>query len=380
MLPEEQLVNSLLYKRAGLFDLYGQQSNLGGGAFTNEEDPLTSLLGNKFNEKYRGEYQDTLKDSLFGSKNRLTSRTGARLLNDINEMNDRGIAALHGLASNKDKSLAWFRDINNSRIGVGGYTQEQADKDYNNIADKITMAARLKRTGDNELFNDVAKKYVKGQLTGTINALKGTMRNIPGFAKPFVTNISDEFKPNARSGIKVQSTTPSGNVDEGKFTGKTDKKTNMFTNFANNAGSFLGNITGKLSGALSGSGDYLLPALMLGLLGGGVNKARGGSFLGPLLLMTLLGGAYGIGRKRGILPNTAINNTIDSVNNKINGAVSYGVNAVKQTASPYITSAKNVMSNTYNNIAGKLTKKSEYLPYHDDTVGDICNRYVHNIY
>lgn len=375
MLPEEQLVMLMQQKRAGLFDLYGQQSNLGGGAFTNEEDPLTSLLGTQFNEKYRGEYQDTLKDSLFGSKDRLTSRTGARLLNDINEMNDRGVAALHGLAANKDKSLAWFRDINNSRIGVGGYTQEQADKDYNDIADKITMAARLKRTGDTALFNDVAKKYVKGQLTGTINSLKGAMNNLPAIARPFVTNIADEFKPNARSGIKVQSTTPSGKVDEGKFTGKTDKrdqKSNMFTNFANNAGSFLGNITGKLSGALSGSGNYLLPALLLGMLGGGINKARGGSFLGPLLLMTLLGGAYGIGRQRGILPNTPINNTIDKVTNKINNTAYKGFNAVKQTVSPYITQMKA--------IPGKFTKKSEYIPYTECTVADICNRNIHNIY
>ena len=358
MLPQEQLVNSLLYKRAGLFDLYGQQSNLGGSAFTNDEDPLTSLLGAKFNEKYRNDYADTLHSGIFGSKNRLTSRTGARLLNDINEMNDRGLAALNGLISNKDRSLKWIKSINDSRVGVGGYTQEAADRDYKDIADKINFAARLKGNDESTTFNWLAKKFIKGKLTSTIDSLKGAMGKVPTIAKPFVTDISSEFRPKA----KVQSTSATGKVDEGQYSGKTDKKesndkANFFSNLVDHAkGAFKG-----LAGNFSGAGNYLLPALLLGALGGGANKMlRGGSFMGPLLLMALLGGAYGVGRNRGWFGNNnnVLNSTVDNYNNKFNQLI--GRNTSKNYASPYPTQ-----------MIPATQKQGSYIPYNYLTVEDL---------
>lgn len=364
MLPQEQLVNSLLYKRAGLFDLYGQQSNLGGSAFVGDEDPLTSLLGAKFNEKYRNDYADTLHSGMFGAKDRLTSRTGARLLNDINEMNDRGLAALNGLISNKDKSLKWIKSINDSRVGVAGYTQEAADKDYKDIADKINFAARLKGKEESAIFNSLAKRFVKGKLTSTIDSLKGAMGSVPSIAKPFVTDISSEF--NHKS--KVQSTSANGKVDESHYSGKTDKKesdnkANFFSNLVDHAkGAFKG-----LAGNFSGAGNYLLPALLLGALGGGANKMmRGGSFMGPLLLMALLGGAYGVGRNRGWFGsgNNGINKTVDNYNDKFNKLI--GRNTAKTYTSPYPTQ-----------MTPAIRKYGAYTPYNNMTVNDLL--LLHNL-
>ena len=377
MLPEERLFRIIRHKQAGLLDLYGQQSNLGGGAFSKEEDPLTSLLGSDFNNKYRQDYEDTLADGTFSGKGRLTSRTGARLLNDLNDMNDRGVAALRGLASNEDRSLAFIKNINDSRVGVSGYTQDQADKDYADIKDKINLAARLHRTGDKELFDTVARKYVKGQFGTAISSLKGALGNVPTVAKGFVTDVSDEFgKPynsvtkiqeqqqdfkkeltkarnqtaNPKPEAKVTSTTPSGKVDEGTFSAKTDKK-------QSNTPGVLDGLMGMFTGALKGSSNYMLPALLLGTLGGGISKSRGHSFLLPLLLMALAGGAYGIGRQRGWMgsSNNAFNKTVDRINNK---ALGYGssayntvssytrpvVNKITQTATSMTNSAKNMFS------------------------------------
>ena len=386
MLPEERLFRIAQRKQAGLMDLYSQQSNLGGGAFSKEEDPLTSLLGSDFNNKYRQDYADTLTDGTFSGKGRLTSRTGARLLNDLNDMNDRGVAALRGLAANEDRSLSFIKNINNSRIGVGGYTQEQADKDFADIKDKIGLAARLHRTGDKELFNTIAKRYVKGQFGTAINSLKGALGDLPSIAKPFVTDISDEFgKPynsvaaiqseqqdfkkeltkarnqtaNPKPEAKVTSTTPSGKVDEGTFSAKTDK-TDLNDKKQSSIPGILDGLKNMFTGALQGSGNYMLPALLLGTLGGGISKMRGHSFMLPLLFMALAGGAYGIGRHRGWMGNSnnLINRSIDNFDSKTRqyGGFAYNkakeytkpvVNRVTQTATSMANSANSAINNTF---------------------------------
>lgn len=335
MLPEEQLVNSLLYKRAGLFDLYGQQSNLGGSVFTPDEDPLTSLLGSKFNEKYRNDYADTLHSGIFGAKNRLTSRTGARLLNDINEMNERGVAALNGLVGNKEKALSWIRNINDSRVGVGGYTQEAADKDFKDIESKINLASKVRNTGGEAAFSALAKKFVKGKLNSTITSIQGAMSDVPLIAKPFVNNITTEF---ANTGMdtnigKKTSTSPTGKIDESKYSGATDVNKKE-------------NVKGNMFASMS---KYLLPALLLGAAGGSLNKLRGGSILGPMLLMALLGSAYGVGRNFGVFGNSnnKVNKYIDSYSNKLNGALNKGMTA----ASKYVPFYRNTPKTAeYNNL------------------------------
>ena len=297
MLPEEQLFKALQKKQAGYIDMYMQQNNLGGSAFAYNEDPLTSLLGEDFNNRYRAEYADTLHSGWFSAPNRLTARTGARLLNDINEMNDRGRAAFDGIVANKDRSLKWIRDINNSRIGVGGYTREAADKDYADIEDKLNMAYRIRSEGNPKLLSDLSDKMVKGKLQGVIDSLQGATSYVPAIAKPFVSDFSSEFKQN--------------NIDESKFNAKDDKQKNEIVKNTNNVD------------FMNGYGRYLLPALLLGAAGGGLNKLNGGSFLTPLVIALLLGGLYGAARHNGYAgaPNSIVNSFVDKYTNKINNYI-----------------------------------------------------------
>lgn len=349
MLPEEQLYKILRNKQAGIFDLYMQQGNLGGNTFKEDENPLQSLLGQEFVDKYGDDYADTLNDTWFSGKRRLTSQTGARLMKDLNKMDARGIAALRGLADNPDKAISMLQEINNSRVGVGGYTQSMADKETGDIADKLRMAARLKKAPDVGLFNTIAKKYVRGSLTGAIDSLDKATSDVPWYAKPFVRNISGEF---ANEGfvrrvdgknvpVKLQTTSPSGKVDESTFSGKTDQQGS--TGFAAELKKSFSNLMPMLSDSVKGSGTYMLPALLLGALGGGLNKMNGGSFLAPLLLMMLLGGAYGIGRNKGWFggDDNSVNKAIDKANDTVNEYKQKAYETGKRVISPYITKDKN---------------------------------------
>lgn len=352
MLPEEQLYKILRNKQAGIFDLYMQQGNLGGDTFREDENPLQALLGQEFVDKYGEEYADTLNDTWFSGKGRLTSQTGARLLKDLNKMDARGIAALRGLASNPDKAISFIQEVNNSRVGVGGYTQSQANKDTKAIADKLRMAARLKKMPDVGLFNTIAKQYVRGSLTDTINDLSKSTSNVPWYAKPFVKDLGGELSNEAfirRVGgksvpVKVQATSPSGQVDESTYSGKTDQQSS--SGFWGDIRKSFSNLMPMVGESFKGAGKYMLPALLLGALGGGVNKMRGGSFLAPLLLMLLLGGAYGIGRNKGWFggDDNTVNKAIDKANDTVNDYKQKAYETGKSVVAPYFSKDKEGIS------------------------------------
>lgn len=349
MLPEEQLYKILRNKQAGIFDLYMQQGNLGGNTFKDDENPLQALLGQEFVDKYGEDYADTLNDTWFSGDKRLTSQTGARLMQDLNKMDARGIAALRGMADNPEKAISLLQEINNSRVGVGGYTQSMANKDTSAIADKLRMAARLKKAPDVGLFNAIAKKYVRGSLTGAIDSLDKSTSSAPWYAKPFIRDLSGEFANDSfvrRVGgkklpVKLQTTSPSGKIDESTFSGKTDQQGS--TGFAAELRKSFANLMPMVSDSIKGSGKYMLPALLLGALGGGLNKMNGGSFLAPLLLMLLLGGAYGIGRNKGWFgsDNNTVNKAIDKANETISEYKDKAIESGKRAIEPYISKDKN---------------------------------------
>lgn len=315
MLPEEQLVRVMRQKRAGLWDMYNQQNNLGGAVFTKEEDPLTSLLGSEFNNKYRGEYADTLHNGWFSDPNRLTSRTGARLLNDLNEMNERGSTALSHLVANKDRTLQWLNNINRSRVGVGGYTNEDADRAYSILADKLDTAHKIQQYGGDKLLNELSNKFVKGKLNGVMNTLSGAIESTPTLARPLVTDFSSEFTSRRMPMQQQQQPNVPAQIQQQPQQQQSDN-------------------------ILSGAGRYLLPALLLGAAGGGLNKLRGGSILTPLILMLLLGGAYGMARYRGYLggDTNPINSMIDKYTNVLNNAVYGRQQQPAQTIQPRVYS------------------------------------------
>ena len=308
MLPEEQLVSRMLQKRAGIWDLYGQQNNLGGSVFTRDEDPLTSLLGNNFNDKYRAAYQDTLTNNRFG-KGRLTSRTGARLLNDINDMNERGQAALVGLLDNKERTIAWLRDIHNSRIGVGGYTSEDAARDIASISDKLNDASRFKTVGGNKMLTNMAQKYMKGQFNSTIDSLSNAINTAPTISRPFIKDIRSEFTS------RPQSISPQRQAKD--------------------------SLVSDTQSLFSGAGDYLMPALLLGVLGGGASKMFGGSFSWPLLLALLGGAGYGIAKRHGYFGGgsnglVGINNHYTTNNTTNNTTNTYNQNSYTNNVRSYM--------------------------------------------
>lgn len=355
MLPEEQLYKILRNKQAGILfgnddasGLYFQQGNLGGNTFKDDENPLQALLGQEFVDKYGQDYADTLNDTWFSGKGRLTSRTGARLMQDLNKMDARGIAALKGLADNPEKAIQFIQEINNSKVGVNGYTKAQAIADTEETAKQLNMLARMRKGPDAGLFNITAKNFVRGKFTNSIDELKRSMAKTPWYASPFVTDVSDEFENDAfirrvngkNIPSKLIATSRSGNVDESDFTGKTDKL---------QAGGFFGQLRASMNKLLpqlkeqfGATGQYLLPALLLGAIGGGVNKLRGGSFLAPLLLMTLLGGFYGYSRNKGWFggDKTSFAKTIDKMNELTNNTSKSLYEKGKKLVSPYISNSK----------------------------------------
>ena len=348
MLPEEQLYKILRNKQAGIFDLYMQQGNLGGNTFKDDENPLQALLGQEFVDKYGEDYADTLNDTWFSGDKRLTSQTGARLMQDLNKMDARGIAALRGMADNPEKAISLLQEINNSRVGVGGYTQSMANKDTSDIADKLRMAARLKKAPDVGLFNAIAKKYVRGSLTGAIDSLDKSTSKAPWYAKPFIRDLGKEFADEGsirrikgkNVPVKLQATSPSGKIDESSYSGKTDQQES--SGFAAELRKSFSNLMPMLSDSVKGSGKYMLPALLLGALGGGLNKMNGGSFLAPLLLMLLLGGAYGIGRNKGWFGSdeNTVNKAIDKANDTVNNYKQKAYETGRSVITPYISKDK----------------------------------------
>lgn len=366
MLPEEQLYKLARDKQAGLFDLYMQQGNLGGATFKEDENPLQALLGQDFVDKYGADYADTLQDTWFSGKGRLTSQTGARLLQDLNKMDARGIAALKGLAANPDKAINLMQEINNSRVGVGGYTAAQAKKDTEAIAKQIRMAAKLRTNSTDGLFNQLAKNYVRGSLTGTISDIQKGIGSAPSIAKPFIRDISGEFANNTflhrvngkNLPAKVVTTNATGQLDDSTYSGKRDQQT---------SNGILGNISQGFSQLmpiaeekLGPMAKYMLPALLLGALGGGLNSMRGGSFLAPLLLMMLLGGAYGYTRNKDILGSKgAIPETIDNITDKTNKAGKSLIEKAKSFIMPYISKDKS---------GGPTGEQSKVDPYVTDQV------------
>ena len=352
MLPEKQLYTILRDKQAGILDLYGQQGNLGSTTFKEDADPLTALLGAEFVQKYGKDYEDTLNDTWFNGKRRLTSRTGARLMQDLNKMDARGIAALKGLADNPEKAISFIQEINNSKVGVNGYTQAQAQKDTKETAKQIRMLARLRKAPDVGLFNSTAKNFVRGTLTESIDSMRESMGKTPWYAKPFVKDVTDEFdndtfirRINGKNvPSKLMTTSGSGNIDESHYSGKTDR--NGIGGFFQNLRNSVGRIMPALKEQLGPTGEYLLPALLLGALGGGVNKMRGGSFLAPLLLMLLLGGMYGYGRNKGWFggKDNSFSKTIDKMNELTNSAASSAYDTGSRFLSPYFSKDKEGIS------------------------------------
>jgi len=363
MLPEEQLYKILRDKQAGIFGLYMQQGNLGGTTFKDDADPLQALLGQEFVDKYGEDYADTLHDTWFNGKKRLTSQTGARLMQDLNKMDARGIAALKGLAANPDKAISLIQEVNNNRVGVGGYTAAQAEKDTEAVAKQIRMAAKLRKGTNDGLFNQLAKNYVRGSLTGSINDIQKGIKDAPNVARPFIKDISKEFANNTflhrvngkTLPAKLITTNSTGQYDDSSYSGKRDQQSsNGFLGSLSQGFSQLMPIAEEKLGPMA---KYMLPALLLGAIGGGVNSMRGGSFLAPLLLMLLLGGAYGYGREKDMFgAKGAVPETIDKITDKTNTAGKSLLEKAKGFIMPYISKTKGNKGPT-----GETSKAEPYV-------------------